>query len=149
MVAPHSRSVNRKEGIADRVTPQRRSSSHKLENSIDRLGAQGERERARAYVRLFLRFQCLVAQRKWPTRSPPRGACACALPPSAVHPPRRVPYNQSKCANAAAVAAAGAALLFLPSAVAADAAAALPFRSVPLRSFAQDLSDSFSRNCDA
>ena len=68
---------------------------------------------------------------------------------AAVHPRRRVPYNQSKCANAAAVAAAGAALLFLPSAVAADAAAALPFRSVPLRSFAQDLSDSFSRNCDA
>ena len=143
MVAPHSRGVTRKEGIADQVT---RPINWRIQ-SIDLV----HRERERAYVRLFLRFQCLIAQRKWPTRSPPRGACACALPPSAVHP-RRVPYNQSKCANAAAdaVAAAGAALLFLPSAVAADAAAAaLPFRSVPLRSFAQDLSDSFSRNCDA
>ena len=41
-----------------------------------------------------------------------------------------MPYNQSKCANAAAVAAAGAALLFLPTAV----AAAPPLcRSVPFR----------------
>ena len=47
VVAPHRQSVTRKEGIADQVTPQRRSPSHKPENSIDRLGAQGERERER------------------------------------------------------------------------------------------------------
>ena len=148
MVAPHSQSVTRKEGIADQVTPQRRSSSHKLENSIDRLGAQGERESVRPTF-----SPVPVLDRSKEVADSVAAAWCVRVCVAAVHPPRRVPYNQSKCANAAAVAvaAAGAALLFLPSAVAADAAdaAALPFRSVPLRSFAQDLSDSFSRNCDA